>query len=281
MLVMKHVFAVLALIALVSGGVPAHASHPSWLCLDIEPEEQRDITNDDVLYMLRAYPGATDAGHPAEHEGCVTGQVEPEQDWGGTTIDFEVTGVSDPDSSDSPATPDMTCTVPQGHYACWVGPSATDAGTQTIRAWIDVDRDDATVEADIDEQQDETTVAGSSAEPDTTDVSLWHWSEIDYTSESAVTIDYRRRPGLFRGQVQSEYGLCTRDRTVKVFKKRRDGKRLLGTSETNDSGVWRLPGFTHARGRFFAVATATSRHAPSPGYEYECVRARSETIRVG
>src|SRR5688572_20587884 len=106
---------ILAAVALIlTTGPPASSSHPTRTCLDIDPEVKHGVSNDDIADdSLRASPGATDAGHPPEHEGCVTEQVESGQNWGGTNIDFEIIGDGDPDASDSPDTPDLTCTVPE------------------------------------------------------------------------------------------------------------------------------------------------------------------------
>ena len=258
----------------------AEASHPTMMCLDIEPETKHDVTNDDMLFALGAYPGATDAGHPPEHEGCVTGSVEEGQDWGGTEIDFEIVGVGDPDDGDSPSTPDRTCTVPEGSTFCSMTPQASESGIQTIRAWIDFDKSDATIEADLSEGRDEATEPGDSGEPDATDVSEWNWSTMDTTSESTVTIGYGNRVRAFRGLVTSDYDLCSAERSIKVYKRRDGGRRLVGTTETGDDGSWRLALAKAVRGRFYAVAPETTRPTGSPSTDMNCLRARSGTVRV-
>ena len=269
------------LVGVTAFGAPiAEASHPTMMCLDIEPEQEHDVTNDDMLKALHAHPGATDAGHPPEHEGCVTSLDQEGQDWTDINIDFEVTGGTGQESDDSPTSPDMTCTVPEGGAHCSVYPWTFGSGPLTIRAWIDLDRSDATVEADRAEGRDEAVEPREFGEPDATDVSYWSSSTMDTTSESTVTIRYSERAHAFRGQVTSDYDECSVERTIKVFKRRNDGRRLLGTTETRDDGSWRVVLAKAVRGRFYAVAPATTRHTSSPSTDVTCFRARSETLRV-
>ena len=277
---MRGITWVSLLVAAIAVGSPvaASASHPAQMCLDLREEHTYDTSNDDMFNTLQAYPGATDDRHPTEHEGCVTELVEPGQTWTGVNIDFEI--IEDEDG-DTPTTPDMACTVGEGSASCWVAPPRMTEGTQAIRGWIDFDSNDATAgEADLSEGVDEEAEPGDLGEPDATDVVLWHWSTMDTTSESTVTIRYARRAGAFRGQVTSEYSLCSVERTVKVFKRRVDGRRLMGSAETNENGVWRVTGVGNPKGRFYAVATETTRHTASPSTDMTCLRARSSTIRV-
>ena len=256
----------------IGSSVAAFAAHPTQMCLDLEQEHTYDTSNDDYMYRLLAYPGATDAGHPAEHDECVTELVEPGQDWEGTEIDFEI--IED-DDGDTPEEPDMTCTVGEGQASCWVAPPSAEDGTQTIRGWIDLDQNGPEVEADRSEYPDD-----DADNLDGTDVVLWQWSTEGMTSASSVTIDYVRRIGGFRGRVTSNYGPCSADRTVKVFKRRTDGRRLIGTSETDENGSWRVTGLGNIRGRFYAVATRTTRNSASPGRDMTCLRDRSPAVRV-
>ena len=266
-------------ILLLAGAVgTAEASHPTHMCLDLTEEHVFETSNDDMIRGVQAWPGATDADHPPQHQGCVTELVEQGQDWTGTNIDFEIVGASDPDNADSPTTPDMTCTVGPGGSGCSVYPPSASEGMQTIRGWIDFDLDDETVEeVDTTEGQDETSSPGAKPDPDATDVVLWHWETMDTTSESAITMRYVR--GSFRGAVESSYGPCTVDRTINVFKRRAGGRRLIGTATTDENGAWRLAG-SNVHGRFFAVATETTRHTASPSTDMTCLRDRSSTIRV-
>src|SRR5687767_15152509 len=133
----------------------ASASHPTQICLDLDPDRHHAVNNDDITDTVWAYPGATDAGHPPQYQGCVTERTGPDQDWTDTQIDFEITGVGDNDG-DTPETPDLTCTVGAGGGGCSVPPPRSAGGEQTIRGWIDLDKDDQTMEGvDLSEGYDE------------------------------------------------------------------------------------------------------------------------------
>jgi hypothetical protein len=99
----------------------------------------------------------------------------------GTVIDAEATGTNDPDSANSPTSPDFTCTT-DATGTCQIshGPggegTTDDVGTTTYRAWIDEDDDDTTTEADATEGRDEASSAGATAEPDDTDVVEKSWN---------------------------------------------------------------------------------------------------------
>ena len=281
----------LAAALLVMGGLAApsaEASHPTQFCLDVVQETTSAYSDDDVTETLVAYPGASDANHPPEHEGCVTELVEPGSgNWGGNVIDFEITGVADPDDSDSPNTPDMTCTVAEEAGSCTVSPPSTNEGQQTIRAWIDSDNNDTYPEADLAEGRDEVAQPGNTPEPDTTDVVIWNWSQrgCDDTGAQAscvehatqITIDFRRRKGTFEGSVISpDYSPCQVGRIVKLFKRTRSGgKSLKATTQTDENGYWKTGGFSDSHGRYFAV---TPRYDAVNGDP--CLRARSETLRL-
>lgn len=271
--------AAIAALSLVGAAVPAGASHPTRICLELEQEQQYAVSNDDIVDAVRAYPGATDADHPPEHEGCVTEQDEPGNDWGGTNIDFEITGAADPDSGDSPTTPDMTCTVAEGGGSCWAYPPTADDGFSTIRAWIDFDLNDATVEGDLTEGQDEASNPGDTAEPDSTDVSQIYWNRAEHRMETTVTIAFGTEEQMFHGNVRSGHPQCQSEREIKLFRLRRDGERVLvRTGVTDEEGSWEIADFNPRRGRFYAVT-------PRMGFDdlvgrIECLRDRSRTIEV-
>ncbi|HUP68558.1 MAG TPA: Ig-like domain-containing protein [Acidimicrobiales bacterium] len=113
-----------------------------------------------------------------------------------TEVDFEITGPNDPNSDgDTPGSPDRTCIVanPATNNTCTVTYTGTVVGTDTIRAWIDVDQNNTTVEADLTEGQNETLQPGSQTESDTTDVVIKNWfvglpanAVLDCTPETAT-----------------------------------------------------------------------------------------------
>ena len=97
----------------------------------------------------------------------------------GAAIDVEITGVNDPDASDSPETPDLSCTASGGE--CTVthgtgGIGTDEAGLTVYRAWLDADGSNDP-EADITEQRDENAHPGSTPESDATDVVEHTWTE--------------------------------------------------------------------------------------------------------
>ena len=115
----------------------------------------------------------------------------------GAFVDVEVAGANDPDGSDSPGTPDLTCTTQQDG-TCFVvlGDNESDdaVGKTTFRAWIDLDGDHASnqngqVEADLGEGQLESgtgSTPGTKTEPDDTDVMTRDWNALlDCTPETA------------------------------------------------------------------------------------------------
>jgi hypothetical protein len=90
-----------------------------------------------------------------------------------------------------------------------------------------------------------------------------------------VTARYDAGAETFRGTVSSNNDECVSGRTVKVFKKRANGSRVLqGKTEANGNGGWHLE-VMHAHGRYIAVA---------PEYETmngaTCNKARSRTVDV-
>lgn len=281
---------VLVAAVVMAGPAAVFAAHPTQLCLDIEPDETYATSNDDVIEALQAHPGGTDAGHPPEHEGCVTGLVEPGQDWDGTNIDFEIVGVADPDSSDTPATPDMTCTIPAGTDNCTVHPPPSGGGSQVIRAWIDLDGSDVTVEADMAEGYDESASPGDQGEPDTTDVSQWIWTHMDSEPLPCgadgvcwrkITVDYKQRKGTFFGAIFNEGPSC-RESVIRVKKVRRSRPDKIVAKATDSDGEWRIRTFDSHRGRYYAVLARSVLpiRDGDPSTYYECSRARTRNITL-
>lgn len=280
---MRKLLASLALVTLVPPATPARASHPSFMCLDVQNDEASPANNDDIVESYTAYPGASDAGHPPEQEGCVTGIVEPGQDWGGTKIDWEITGAGDPDGSDSPARPDATCTVPGGSDHCRV--DAFEAqGEQVIRAWIDFDP--SMVEADTAEGNDEETEPGNSPEPDGTDVARWLWTRVDPPPDMCgsdqvcwgrVTIDAVK--GGFRGRWRRENGSCAAGE-IHVRRKKPGRDPVVGEAFVSGPS-WELIVDDDLSGRFYAVLSKTRSRTFYSGWpEYPCERDRSRVVTV-
>lgn len=247
----KALLALATLTLAATGMTSASASHPTQLCLDIDPDRASPISNDDIVDPIQAYPGVTDAGHPPQYEGCVIELIQPSQDWTGTQIDFEITGVADPDEpdSDSPGTPDMTCTVDEGAGGCTAYPPPSSGGEQTIRAWIDIDKDNTTMEgADRTEGPDEGTEGGTYGEPDMTDVALWTWThgdppppcEGDCRHPTAVTLRYDGSKDRFHGQVTSPKNECMKRRSVELRRVRKGPDLFVSSVATGWRGWWSI-----------------------------------------
>jgi hypothetical protein len=136
----------------------AIASHPAGSTLDLTPETDSNPT------------GTT-------HTITATLSV-PASPGESVEIDFEVAGPGDPETpdADSPTTPDLTCTINPNGTSCQVSYSSTVVGTDTIRGWVDHDKDNATLTGiDVTEGQAEATSPGSVTEPDITDVVSKTW----------------------------------------------------------------------------------------------------------
>jgi protocatechuate 3,4-dioxygenase beta subunit len=118
----------------------------------------------------------------------------------GQRVHAEATGANDPDASDSPTSPDFTCTSDaQGICTFSHGPGGTgctttspparcntnSAGTTTYRVWQDTNNDANSFEGDASEGRDETVQPGAQPEPDRTDVVEKRWvaSNIDCNPE--------------------------------------------------------------------------------------------------
>ena len=100
----------------------------------------------------------------------------------GTILDAEISGANDPDDSDSPLTPDVTCVVGVSGRCVLTsssggpGSSTTDVGTSSYRVWIDADGSDSTNESDSAEGRDEKVTPGTTPESDNTDVVERTWT---------------------------------------------------------------------------------------------------------
>ena len=284
---MRKLVMVLGALALTSASLtPASASHPSQICLDIDPDQHHAMSNDDIIDSLWAYPGATDADHPPQYEGCVTELVQPGQDWTDTQIDFEITGVADPDEpdSDSPRTPDMTCTVGEGAGGCAAYPPPSAGGEQTIRAWIDFDKDNATMEGvDTTEGPDESTQGGAYGEPDMTDVALWTWThgdppppcEGDCRYATSIALRYDGSEDRFHGRVTSPENGCMKRRSVELRRVRKGPDRLISSVATGWRGWWSVRDIQARSGTYYA--TVSDRALPDGAL---CERGASDRLRL-
>jgi hypothetical protein len=283
---MKARVLVLVMVAVAALAVPASASHPNIMCLDVGMNERYGTADDDMIEYVRATIGTNDADHQEPfQEGC----VPLEGDFQGTQIDFEISGAADPDSSDSPETPDMTCTVPPGNNGCLVTPPPSADGTQISRAWFDSDGIDATVEADRTEGYDQTTMPGDQPEPDGTDVMQWIWTSseprpecgTDDVCRQRVTIRYLSRQRTFFGEITKESAHCRPGRVTLWRVRPGDDRRIA--SRSGEIGEWRVGTYPATHGRYYATISKTYADVPNsePPFTYECLPDRSRTVGVG
>ena len=265
---------VLTALLAASGAVPAGASHPQSLCIDAEPDRHFAVSNDDLGDSLTVSRGGSDADHPPDSD-C---HIEAGSTGDSVEIDFEVTGAADPDSGDSPETPDLTCTIEAEASTCSIVPPVSGGGSQEIVAWVDEDQDNQTIELDLAEGQDEDSSSGDAGEPDNTDVVEWMWTHRD-PPQTVVTIRYQREEGSFKGSIGAPIWKCQRGRTVTV-KRRKPGRDLILKSDiSNRRGNWRVSGFPLIRGKFYAVARP-KKFIDHAGNEQRCNRAFSPTVRI-
>lgn len=149
----------------------AAAQPPAGCTLDVEPE-----TDSNPVGQPHTLTATLVDANPNDAQTCTAQDINQA---GGVEIDAEITGPGDPDNGDTPGTPDLTCTITgtgQTQTSCVLGPYTSNApGTDTIRAWVDADKNNQTVEADLTEGQNEATAGGAQTEPDRTDVVTKTW----------------------------------------------------------------------------------------------------------
>jgi hypothetical protein len=154
------------------------------------PGSEQEVDDTDVVEKLWSAPPIDCSpeidGNPTGTAHTVTCAAQPN-----TQIDVEASGANDPDSADSPASPDFTCTTNTSGVCTFThGPGGTGTttarGTTTYRAWIDLDGANATVEADLGEGRNENATPGRT-EPDNTDVVEKNWT----AQASSVSISPR------------------------------------------------------------------------------------------
>lgn len=130
----------------------ASATHPAGSCLDVTPEAATNTvgTTHELTASLRTGTNQNCTGNPVTPEG------------GSLTVNFEVTGPSDPDGGNTPATPDVTCSIRNNQSSCTATYTGTVVGTDTIVGWIDHDGDNI---IDADDPQDSVTKTWAAALP--------------------------------------------------------------------------------------------------------------------
>jgi hypothetical protein len=161
------------------GGL-ALANHGS-ACLDVSPETDTNTQNTTQILTATLRTAAGGA--------CTSAQTAVDPPQGAVTVNFEITGVNDPDAGSSLTSPDRTCTIQPNATSCTVSYVGANAGTDTIRGWVE--ETGAVADADEQEGQVEGTTPGRLAESDATDVVTSTWvsaataSQLDCSPETA------------------------------------------------------------------------------------------------
>lgn len=170
----------LSLMTLLALSIPlgsvALANHPES-CLDVEPEEGTQAVGGTHSMTATLRESADSSGPPTfpEPTQCET-QPEVTANSGAVKISFEITGANDPDSGNTPDTPDGFCNILQDNSSCQFQYPANNVGDDTIRGWIDEDGQsppNGETEADTDEPpggDPHNPPLSPSDEPDETDV---------------------------------------------------------------------------------------------------------------
>ena len=158
-----------------------------------DPGSKREVDETDVVTKtwrpspLECEP-ETD-GNPAgtPHRITCTARDAENQPVEGERVDVEATGTNDPDNSNSPQSPDFTCTTDENGQ-CSFTHTGNNPGRTEYRAWIDEDGSNSTNEADMEEGRDENAQPGSEPEADETDVveKFWVASRLDCSPETAT-----------------------------------------------------------------------------------------------
>jgi hypothetical protein len=99
------------------------------------------------------------------------------------------------------------------------------------------------------------------------------------TVEIEAAVKLRDSAPAFHGKVVADNENCVEDRTVKVFKQKRNGgKKLLGKDHAANNGKWTVLFDKVSSGGYFAVAPRVEQG--TAGTIYDCLRAKSRVLAV-
>lgn len=213
-------------VALLSTALPGSASGQTsddTTCLDVEGEHV-DGRTDSPVYLVAT------VRRKVEGSAACNGKIV--EKGGPRLISFELTGANDHEAadlgSDSPETPDASCEVAPSSFMearCSIVLWGPDEGLQTVRAWIDADRESpprGIAEADRTEGVDKSTEPGdgclgtaspapSGDEPDCTDVVEIAWGEGAPCEPARAPAGDEARIAVFRYGGGVEAALYTMD----------------------------------------------------------------------
>ncbi len=139
-----------ALLGAVSG--TARANHPANSCIDVEPETANVSTG--------ATHAMTATMRTLSGEACTGAPVTP--DSGSVQFAADITGPNDPDGGGPSGVPDLDCNLSPNKSDCSLEYQGANAGTDTLTAWIDHDKDGA---MDADERSDQVQVSWTAPSP--------------------------------------------------------------------------------------------------------------------
>ena len=234
------------------------------------------VAHVDGQHVLQVTPEV--ATNPTGDAHTLTATLEAPAPAGGEEIDFEVesgpsfragctvtaagtcTGGTTGDTTNTPTTPDLTCTIPQGQTTCQVVFTSDASGTQQIRAWVDDDKNNASTDFDVTEGRNAgsqdcpgSDCTGSGAEPgdrtepDDTDVVSKTWfGAVAPTTVLDCSPEVASNPASGDGstetytcQLWDSKGTAstTDDTTLASAGTRVDGENLAGANDPDDSSA--------------------------------------------
>lgn len=209
------------------GGL-ALANH-GGACLDVSPETDTNTQNTTqvVTATLRTAAG----------QACTSAQTAVDPPQGAVTINFEITGANNPDG-DNTGTPDRSCTIQPNATSCTVSYVGANAGTDTIRGWVE---ESGNVATDVDEQegQAEATTPGD-AEPDTTDVVTSTW----VSASTATQLDCAPETATIAAGGSHTIGCTVRDSAGALVGSARVDVEATGANDPDSGNTPTTPDFT-------------------------------------
>jgi len=135
---------------------PVHAAKPTTpvFCVDVTPETATAPAGESqtLTATLRTPEGDACTGAPITVAKPVT-------------VNFEIVGPNDPDGGDTPATPDVTCTVTKKNNPCTVNYPNPVVGTDTVTGWVDQDGNGTLDPTDTSDQVTRETTTGGGPGP--------------------------------------------------------------------------------------------------------------------
>lgn len=223
------VLVVLTAMVVPLGGV-AQANHPGGSCLDLSPEGETNSlgTVHVVTATLRTPSGGT----------CGAGQTAVDPTNGSVTIHFEITGVNDPDAGNSLTSPDRSCTIQPNQTSCTTSYTGNNAGTDTIRGWVD--EVDGSGDADEQEGVAEGTTPGRVAEADATDVISKTWAN----QSTAFNLDCSPETATNPAGTSHTIGCTARDASGNLLANVRVDVEATGANDPDNANSLTSPDFT-------------------------------------